>query len=77
MAHSPLPEAPVRAGDERRPDEPGFLHLAEAYGARGVRLDRLDGLRAALAEGLASDRLTVIEAPGDIAHPDAVPLPRY
>jgi thiamine pyrophosphate-dependent acetolactate synthase large subunit-like protein len=32
-----------------------FVRLAAAYGARGVRLDRFAGLRAALAEGLASD----------------------
>jgi thiamine pyrophosphate-dependent acetolactate synthase large subunit-like protein len=53
------------------------FRLAEAYGTRGVRLDRLHGLRAALAEGLVSDRMTAIEAPDGVARPDAVPLPRY
>jgi thiamine pyrophosphate-dependent acetolactate synthase large subunit-like protein len=53
------------------------IRLAEAYGTRGARLDRLHGLRAALAEGLVSDRMTAIEAPDGVARPDAVPLPRY
>jgi acetolactate synthase-1/2/3 large subunit len=56
---------------------PDFVRLAEAYGARGVRLDRLGDLRGALTEALAADRMTIIEAPGDMAHPDAVPLPQY
>jgi thiamine pyrophosphate-dependent acetolactate synthase large subunit-like protein len=56
---------------------PDFVRLADAYGARGIRLERLGDLRAALIEAMAADRMTVIDAPGDIAHPDAVPLPRY
>jgi hypothetical protein len=53
------------------------FRLAEAYGTRGGHLDRLHGLRAALAEGLVFDQMTAIEAPGGVARPDAVPLPRY
>ena len=41
--------------------------LAEADGGRGARLDHLHGLRAALAEGLASDRMTAVEVPGGVA----------
>lgn len=53
-----------------------FVHLAEAYGADGVRLERLDERRPALATVPTADRMTIIEAPGDPAHRAAVPRPR-
>ena len=41
---------------------PDFVKLAEAYGARGVRVDA-EGLDTALAEALAIDAPTLIEVP--------------
>ncbi len=42
---------------------PDFLKLAEAYGARGVRVEGAERLEAALREALATDAMTLIEVP--------------
>ena len=42
---------------------PDFMKLAEAYGARGVRVEEADQLEAALGESLDVDAPTLIEVP--------------
>ena len=42
---------------------PDFVRLAEAYGARGVRVDTAPALEAAVREGVAADLPTLIEVP--------------
>lgn len=44
---------------------PDFVRFAESFGAVGVRVTTPDGLRGAVAEGLADDRPVVIEMPMD------------
>jgi acetolactate synthase-1/2/3 large subunit len=48
---------------------PDFVRLAEAFGMRGVRLDTPDAVGPALAEALAGDRSTLIEAPLELRPP--------
>jgi acetolactate synthase-1/2/3 large subunit len=42
---------------------PDFVKLAEAYGARGMRVEGADALEAALREALATDAPSLIEVP--------------
>ncbi len=42
---------------------PDFVKLAEAFGARGVRVDSMDEFKPALKEALDADALTLIEYP--------------
>jgi thiamine pyrophosphate-dependent acetolactate synthase large subunit-like protein len=42
---------------------PDFVKLAEAFGARGVRLRSMDDFKPALQEALEADTLTIIEYP--------------
>jgi acetolactate synthase-1/2/3 large subunit len=46
---------------------PRFDQLAQGFGARGVRVDSIAGLSAALAESVAARRFTVIDAVVDPA----------
>ena len=43
--------------------------MAEAFGARGLRVTRADQIAAAIAEGLAVDRPTLIHVPVARSHP--------
>jgi thiamine pyrophosphate-dependent acetolactate synthase large subunit-like protein len=58
--------------DLRSPD---FVKLAEAYGARGLRVDRLEDVADAVASALAADEPTLIEAPCPQALPPWIELP--
>ena len=42
---------------------PGFVKLAEAYGARGIRAKTPDELEKAIREAIAIDAPTLIEVP--------------
>jgi len=42
---------------------PDFVKLAEAFGAKGVRLRSMDAFKPALQEALEADTLTLIEYP--------------
>jgi len=42
---------------------PDFVKLAEAFGAKGVRLSSMDAFKPALQEALEADALTLIEYP--------------
>ena len=42
---------------------PDFVKLAEAFGAKGVRLRSMDDFKPALKEALEADTLTIIEYP--------------
>ncbi len=46
-----------------------FDLMAEAFGARGLRVTRADQIAAAIAEGLAVDRPTLIHVPVARSHP--------
>ena len=48
---------------------PDLLKLAEAFGARGIRLKSARELKGALKEALASGRLTLLELPISLASP--------
>jgi acetolactate synthase-1/2/3 large subunit len=51
--------------------ETDWVKLAEAYGARGVRVDRPADLKAAVERALAADITTVIDVridPWELAH---------
>ena len=57
---------------------PDFLKLAEAFGARGLRATTPDAVRAAIETGLASDVPTIIDVPiGEVPSPwPMVMMPR-
>ena len=63
-----LYEGRVIASDLHNPD---FVKLAEAFGARGVRAETPDALKAALEESLDLDTPTLVEVPlGDVPSAD-------
>ncbi|HEX3244702.1 MAG TPA: thiamine pyrophosphate-binding protein [Chloroflexota bacterium] len=66
-----FPERSI-GSDLRSPD---FVKLAEAYGARGLRVDRLEDVADAVASALAADEPTLIEAPCPQALPPWIELP--
>jgi acetolactate synthase-1/2/3 large subunit len=56
-----------RSGVDVRP--PDFVALAQAFGARGIRVDDLDEVGATLASVLDSEGPTLIEIPNRFDHP--------
>ena len=54
---------------------PDFARMAESFGAKGMRLDDVEGLPAAMEEAIAADRPTVIEVETPLIEPPYQMLP--